>query len=81
MNEKAPEITSGIATSLGLQVKELRRGAGLTQAQMARRTGVGLRFVRDLEQGKPSVRLDKVNQVLALFGCHVEAAKDHETPA
>jgi hypothetical protein len=34
-----------------------------------------------LEQGKPSVRVDKVNQVLALFGCHVEAAKDHETLA
>ncbi len=66
---------------LSLKVKELRRGAGLTQAQTARRTGVGLRFVRDLEQGKPSVRMDKVNQVLTLFGYHVEAAKDHETSA
>lgn len=81
MKAKVPDATSGIATPLGRQVKDLRRGAGLTQAQMARRTGVGLRFVRDLEQGKPSVRVDKVNQVLALFGYHVEAAKDHETPA
>jgi len=68
-----------MVTPLSLQVKGLRRCAGLTQAQMARRIGVGLRFVRDLEQGKPSVRVDKVNQVLALFGYHVEAVKDHET--
>ncbi|MDD5706099.1 MAG: helix-turn-helix domain-containing protein [Kiritimatiellae bacterium] len=85
MKAKAQDAIEGIATPLGRQVKELRRNAGLTQAQTARRTGVGLRFVRDLEQGKPSVRADKVNQVLALFGYHVEAAKDqardHETPA
>ena len=81
MKAKAPDAASGIVTPLSSQVKELRRGAGLTQEQMARRTGVGLRFVRDLEQGKPSVRMDKVNQVLALFGYHVEASKDHETPA
>ena len=81
MTAKAPDATSGIAKPLGSQVKDLRRGAGLTQAQMAKRTGVGLRFVRDLEQGKPSVRVDKVNQVLALFGYHVEAVKDHETSA
>ncbi len=81
MNDKAKNATSGIAATLSLQVKELRRSAGLTQAQMAMRSGVGLRFVRDLEQGKPSVRVDKVNQVLELFGYHVEAAKDHETSA
>jgi hypothetical protein len=34
--------------------------------------GVGLRFIRDLEQGKPTLRLDKVNQVLALFGHRME---------
>jgi y4mF family transcriptional regulator len=81
MKAKVPKATAGIATPLGRQVKQLRRGAGLTQAKMARRAGVGLRFVRDLEQGKPSVRVDKVNQVLALFGYHVEAVKDHETSA
>jgi y4mF family transcriptional regulator len=81
MNNKAQDATAGIATPLSLQVKELRRGAHLTQAQMARRTGVGLRFVRELEQGKPSCRLDKVNQVLELFGYHMEAVKDHETSA
>ncbi len=66
---------------LSSQIKEMREKAGLTQAELARRTGVGLRFVRDLEQGKKTVRLDKVNQVLALFGRHVEAVRDHDVPA
>ena len=41
---------------------------GLTQTDLAEKAGVGLRFVRDMEQGKPTLRLDKVNQVLDLFG-------------
>lgn len=49
-------------------VKSRREKLGLTQKELAQRAGVGLRFVRDLEQGKESLRLDKVNQVLALFG-------------
>lgn len=49
-------------------VKSRREQLGLTQQELADRAGVGLRFVRDLEQGKKSLRLDKVNQVLALFG-------------
>lgn len=49
-------------------VKTRREQLGLTQQELAERAGVGLRFVRDLEQGKESLRLDKVNQVLALFG-------------
>jgi len=65
-------------SALSVQIKGLRKKAGLTQAEMAQRTGVGLRFVRDVEQGKPTVRLDKVNQVLALSGYHVEAVKDRE---
>ena len=81
MKRKELQATSGIAMTLSAQVKELRMKAGLTQADMAKRTGVGLRFVRDVEQGKPTVRVDKVNQVLALFGYHVEAVKDRETSA
>ena len=77
MKESAMNTLSGIATTL----KELRAKAGLTQEELARRSGVGLRFVREVEQGKPTVRLDKVNQVLALFGYHLEAVKDHETSA
>jgi y4mF family transcriptional regulator len=49
-------------------IKEKRRQADLTQAELALKAGVGLRFVRDLEQGKTTLQLDKVNQILALFG-------------
>lgn len=49
-------------------VKTERRKAGLTQEEFAVRSGLGLRFVRELEQGKPTVRMDKVNQALAMFG-------------
>lgn len=53
---------------LSVFVKEKRRLAGLTQPELAEKAGVGLRFVRELEQGKNTLRLDKVNQVLQLFG-------------
>jgi y4mF family transcriptional regulator len=49
-------------------VKTRRKSLGLTQEDLAYKAGVGLRFVRDLEQGKPSLKTDKVNQVLSLFG-------------
>mgnify|MGYP001606699779 CR=1 FL=1 len=49
-------------------VKEKRKSAGLTQPQLAAKAGVGLRFIRDLEQGKTSLRTDTVNKVLLLFG-------------
>ena len=49
-------------------VKRRRKQLGLTQVDLADRAGVGLRFIRDLEQGKQTLRMDKVNQVLALFG-------------
>ncbi len=55
-------------------IKERRRSMGLTQQALADRAGVGLRFIRDLEQGKESLRLDKVNQVLSLFGHRMEPA-------
>lgn len=53
---------------IGEYVKKERRAAGYTQEEFALRSGLGLRFVRDLEQGKPTVRLDKVNQALSMFG-------------
>jgi y4mF family transcriptional regulator len=52
-------------------VKAKRKELGLTQEDMALNAGVGLNFVRDLEQGKKTLRLDKVNDVLALFGKEV----------
>ena len=53
---------------IGNYIKEERKKAGLTQEEFAIRSGLGLRFVRELEQGKETVRLDKVNQALAMFG-------------
>lgn len=52
-------------------IKKKRKQLNLTQPELAERAGVGLRFVRELEQGKQTVRLDKVNQVLFLFGSEV----------
>lgn len=49
-------------------IKSKRNNAKLTQPELAEKAGVGLRFIRDLEQGKSTLRLDKVNQVLQLFG-------------
>ncbi len=49
-------------------IKMQRASAKLTQVDLAEKAGVGLRFIRDMEQGKESLRLDKVNQVLQLFG-------------
>lgn len=54
-------------------VKGMRKQFSLTQVDLAEKSGVGLRFVRELEQGKSTLRLDKVNQVLALFGKQVGA--------
>ena len=52
-------------------VKYNRNKLRLTQEELAEKAGVGLRFIRELEQGKESLRMDKVNQVLALFGYQV----------
>ena len=57
--------------TLSNEIKAMRKTAKLSQIELAGRAGVGLRFVRELEQGKITVRLDKVNQVLALFGREV----------
>lgn len=58
-------------------IKQQRKAAGLTQEEFALRSGLGLRFVRELEQGKETVRMDKVNQALAMFGMEaVPGGKD-----
>ncbi len=48
-------------------IKENRKAAGLTQEEFAMRSGLGLRFIRELEQGKETVRMDKVNVALSMF--------------
>ena len=62
--------------SLSEHIQELRKKAGLTQIEFAKRVGVGLRFIRELEQGKATIRLDKVNQVLEFLGCHLEVKRN-----
>jgi y4mF family transcriptional regulator len=54
--------------AISVHVKTKRKQNKLTQPELALKAGVGLRFVRDLEQGKNSLRMDKVNDVLRLFG-------------
>ncbi|MCI1734518.1 MAG: helix-turn-helix transcriptional regulator [Bacilli bacterium] len=54
--------------SIGQFVKQQRRRLKMTQKDFALRSGLGLRFIRDLEQGKKTVRMDKVNDALAMFG-------------
>ena len=49
------------------KLKQLRKDNGLTQVDLAMKSGVGLNFVRELEQGKATVRMDRVAQVFALF--------------
>jgi y4mF family transcriptional regulator len=57
--------------SLPEYVKQMRKQYKLTQTDLSGKSGVGLRFVRDLEQGKQTLRMDKVNQVLSLFGAEL----------
>jgi len=65
--------------SLSSHIKQKRKKYGLTQVELAMRSGVGLRFVRDMEQGKHSLRMDKVNDVLSLFGEHLGPVKNEES--
>ncbi len=68
-------------TTLAKIIKEKRKVTGLTQQDLALKSGLGLRLVREIEQGKTSMRMDKVNQLLALFGMELIPApkiKEHE---
>ena len=62
-------------TKLSAAVKALRKEYGLTQEELAIKSGVGLCFVRNLEQGKSTLRMDKVNQLLDLFNYELTATK------
>ncbi len=56
-------------------IRNKRKLHNLTQQELAERSGVGYRFIRELENGKPTVRMDKVNQVLSLFGEELQPVK------
>lgn len=68
-----------MSTNIGIFIKEKRKQLKLTQPELAERAGVGLRFVRELEQGKQTVQLDKVNQVLSLFGSELGVVQKTES--
>ena len=61
--------------NLSTTVKLLRKQYNLTQEELSLKSGVGLRFVRDLEQGKETLRLDKVNQLLDFFNYEMVATQ------
>ena len=62
-----------LMNNLSITVKTLRKQYNLTQEELSLKSGVGLRFVRDLEQGKETLRLDKVNQLLDFFNYEMVA--------
>ena len=62
--------------NIASQIKILRKKNGLTQIEFAKRVGVGLRFLRELEQGKSTIRMDKLMQVLDFLGYHLELEKN-----
>ena len=66
-------------TTLSKYVKTMRKQYNLTQMELSEKSGVGLRFVRELEQGKQTLRLDKVNHILNLFGHEVGAVPMNKT--
>jgi len=70
--------------SIALFVRDRRRAAGLTQADLATLAGVGKRFLVELEDGKATLRLDKVERVLRAFGKRlgpVDAPREREAEA
>jgi y4mF family transcriptional regulator len=82
-----PEVPDRVL-EVGSFVRARRLNSRLTQAELGDLAGVGKRFIVELEQGKPTLRLDKVNQVLAVFGKQLGlvdaprevAGEPHENP-
>lgn len=68
-------------TSISQFIKQKRKQLNLTQQELSMKSGIGLRLVREIEQGKTSMRVDKVNQILQLFGMELVPGPktyDHE---
>lgn len=73
-----PKGYKSIIMTLSEHIRSKRKIFGLTQVELAERAGVGLRFVRELERGKTTVQLDKVNTILNLFGEELRPMKIEE---
>jgi len=78
MKNLTDEAKAKHLASINFQIAQLRKRIGLNQIEFAKRAGVGLRFLRELERGKLSVRLDKLLQVLDFLGCHLELRSNQE---
>jgi len=78
MKNLTDESKANHLKGINFQIAQLRKKMGLNQIEFAKRAGVGLRFLRELERGKLSVRLDKLLQVLDFLGCHLELKSNHE---
>lgn len=63
---------------LGEYIRSKRKQHNLTQIELSERSGVGVRFIRELEKGKKTVQLDKVNQVLSLFGEELKPSRTEQ---
>jgi y4mF family transcriptional regulator len=66
-------------TELSKVIKEKRKETGISQQELSAKSGLGLRLIREIEQGKTSMRVDKVNQLLNLFGMELIAAPKMNT--
>lgn len=67
-------MTNSKIAKLGQIVRQTRKGQGLTQAQLAATTAVGVRFIRELEQGKDSCQIGKALTVVAMLGIEITVA-------
>ena len=67
-------------TEISSFIKYHRKRLNLTQEELANKAGVGIRFIRELERGKETLQLDKVNQVLSLFGYSISPTKQQVDP-
>lgn len=66
--------------NLSAFIKYQRKKTGLTQEELATKAGVGIRFIREMEQGKETLQLDKIEQVLNLFGFRLTPEKQQIDP-
>jgi len=66
-------------THLAKIIKEKRKVHNLTQLDLSQKSGLGLRLIREIEQGKTSMRMDKVNQLLDLFGMELAPTTKHNS--
>ena len=73
--------TKSKASPLVRFVKTQRKALGITQRELADKAGVGLRFVRDLEQGRTGLRLNKLDELLRVFGARLEPVKYNDGDA